>query len=353
MTVHILDAREVVVLEDRQRTYMDAGHVMALQGSMVDVGMLHPIVVEFVEGEARLLAGECRLRAVIQAGEFDLGIKFRGETLEPFQIACTDIPNLDDVMRQEIEFAENRDRLDLSWQDRDRAFSRIAMLKGLEVGPASAKAVAETMNELMENPPKLLTQTRKAKDALVREQFAHLPQVAKAKSAEEANKAIKKHLHSEKMRRLAEEFQESKTPHQILKGDCCEVIKTLDDKVFDVVLADPIYGINMHEQNAFQREKIQEGNRHDYDDSWENFDRMFQVMPAELYRVCKDDAALYIFCGINRFFTSYVKGEKGQPIKLVGLAERFRKAGWNVWPRPLVWYKGNIGSLPVPDAGPR
>ena len=63
---------------------------------------------------------------------------------------------------------------------------------------------------------------------------------------------------------------------------------------------------------------------------------------------------MYLFCDITRFFDFWaIKPGNEKPSRVKGLATRFAEAGFDVWPRPLVWYKGNIGSLPKPEHGPR
>lgn len=342
-----IDVRDLVI-QNRQRKEFPAAHIASLIETLGEVGILNPIVIR---NGNELCAGECRSKAVRQMGELGIGVRHQGEILPPFMIPFTDLKDADEVMHAKAELAENNVRLDLSWQERDAALAQVADLMGLvKGGDVSRDEVA--VKVYGEDPTAY--QKGKVEAALQRQKFSHLPEVQKAKSAKDADKIIRKKVDEEKRQALAERMGEVKSPHTLINGDCTVEIKKLPDSSFDVILSDPIYGINMHEANAFQRIKYQDGKRHDYDDSEENFDFMFTVMPEEIYRVAAEEAHLYLFCDITRFFDYWEKSpETGRYKRVKGLSTRFTEAGWAVWPRPLVWYKGNIGSLPRPEHGPR
>jgi len=64
---------------------------------------------------------------------------------------------------------------------------------------------------------------------------------------------------------------------------------------------------------------------------------LYETLAREGFRVTKQEAHLYAFCDITRF---------------PHLSTVFTLAGWEVWPKPLIWDKGN-GMLPRPEHGPR
>jgi site-specific DNA-methyltransferase (adenine-specific) len=68
----------------------------------------------------------------------------------------------------------------------------------------------------------------------------------------------------------------------------------------------------------------------------ERLGELFAILPAEWYRVSKPEAHCFVFCDYNRF---------------TFLVSAMEKAGWDVWPRPLIWYKGNTGAYPHAERG--
>jgi hypothetical protein len=79
--------------------------------------------------------------------------------------------------------------------------------------------------------------------------------------------------------------------------------------------------------------------RHSYLDDVATFERIHHCLAVEGYRIAKPRAHLYLFCAFVNF---------------APLAKQFAAAGWEVWPRPLIWWRGsNSGIAPRPEHGPR
>jgi DNA modification methylase len=76
---------------------------------------------------------------------------------------------------------------------------------------------------------------------------------------------------------------------------------------------------------------------HNYKDSWEVARGLYEYTAREGYRVAREQAHCYAFCSFEHF---------------VEISFLFDSYGWEVWPRPLIWNKGN-GMLPRPEHGPR
>ncbi|ATB52667.1 site-specific DNA-methyltransferase [Vibrio phage vB_VspS_VS-ABTNL-3] len=346
-----------IIVQDRQRSELDAAHVKKLAAAIKRVGLLHAIVLQ--DDNKTLVAGETRSRAVEMLALNGIGIKYNGEQLEPGVIPFTTLSECNKQMVQEAEFLENAMRQDLTWQDRDAATLKIKQLAevaagGQDMTPREAAQAIESAKTPQPEEKHVQKTRAKIEQAQLREEYKDDERVQKAKSAAEADRIIKKDLEKKQRAKLAEKFSEVETVHNIQFGDCCELIKGISSESIDVICADPIYGINANEMHMFQRAKYNEGSHHQYDDSWENWDRMFTIMPEELYRVAKEESACYLFCDITRFFDFFaVRPGNSQPSRIKGLATRMEEAGWTVWARPLVWYKGNIGSLPRPEHGPR
>jgi DNA modification methylase len=347
-----------IVIEGRQRDEVPEAHCKQLAAGILKVGLLHPIVLR--DDHATLVAGESRTKAAAFLYKNGETFKCDGAEVPVGCIPYTTIDECDEILAQEAELLENALRLDLTWQQKDKAILKIKRMAELKAGgkKVSHKEVAEEMLRAqgIEEPSqgKVYDTKNKVDMASLREEYADDERVAKAKSASEADRIIKKDMERKKREKLSEQFKDVASEHTIKNGDCCELIKEISDGTYDVICSDPIYGINADDMHMFQRAQYNKGSHHEYDDSWENWDRMFSIMPDELYRVAKDDAALYLCCDINRFFDFYeVKQGNTKPSRIKGLRTRFAEAGWTVWARPLVWYKGNIGSIPKPEHGPR
>lgn len=75
---------------------------------------------------------------------------------------------------------------------------------------------------------------------------------------------------------------------EIINADCLEYMKTLPDKSFDLVLTDPPYGMNKGD--------------------WDK--KAFYEIGKECFRVMKDNAAIYMFCGDNSYIEARQEIEK-------------------------------------------
>lgn len=350
----LIDVRKIEV-KDRQRVEAPVENVEKLAASIKDVGLMSPVMLR--QNENILVVGGTRCRAVKAMGDAGLGVEFQGEMLAPYMIPYLTAGDADDIKLMKMEFFENEFRFALSWQDRDNALRKLKAIvkeeKGREPSPREMMyEMAKARNKDGGEPTKAQVngQNGAYRKAMLREQYKEDPRVMAAKSAKDADKIIEKDLKERRRQELAEKFKDEQCQHQIIIGDSVEVLKGLEDGQFDVVLSDPIYGIGAHEMHMFQTRKNNlEGGHHTYDDSVENWDRMFSQVPLELYRVCKPSAAVFLFMDISRFYDTTMDDET----KLLGLKTRMERAGFTVWPRPLVWYKGNIGSLPKPETGPR
>lgn len=106
------------------------------------------------------------------------------------------------------------------------------------------------------------------------------------------------------------------TEQKIIQGDCLEVMKTMADKSFDLVLTDPPYG--MAYQSSWRTEKY-ERIANDEDVAW------FPDFAKEVYRVLKDDSHVYIFCN------DYAVSDFRRELEKVGFTPK----------RTLVWVKNN------------
>jgi len=228
----------------------------------------------------------------------------------------------------EAELEENLMREDLSVHE--EAAAR-ADLHRLRVSQDPSHTKLDTAVELSKPGKKLFSMD--IRDALLIDEFANNLEVSKTKSRKDAMKVITRIKRDEHNASLAAEFQLSNidSPHTLFAADMIETMANLDANIFDVICTDPPYGIDAQNFNA------QEGITHVYNDSRDNFEQIIRSIAVQGFRVCKPRAHAYVF-------HEYANGRFIQ--------REMGRAGWTVWPRPLIWCKGN-GLLARPDHGPR
>ena len=110
-----------------------------------------------------------------------------------------------------------------------------------------------------------------------------------------------------------------------------EWMSTYSKGDIDVICTDPPYGVDAQNFNA------QDGIIHEYDDTRENFERIISTIAIQGYGICRRGAHAYVFHDFANW--GFVRSSMAS-------------AGWSVWPRPIIWSKGN-GLLARPDFGPR
>lgn len=324
--MHFKSVSEILVPADRQRKNFPFEKNEELKTSIRTKGLLNPITVR---GDGKtLVAGERRLRAMIELHQADEPFTCNNESVPPGFIPCLFIGELSDLEFEEAELEENTVRLDLSWQDKAFALARLNTLRGLQ---AAERGESHTPADLIEE----LTGTRDGnssiRDALHISKYLDVPEVAKAKTQKEATQIVKRKLEMEHRAKLAEEVKGWTSPHVTYKGDAVEVLAKLKDGLFDLILTDPPYGVGA---DTFGD---QAGVVHNYSDKLEDAMYLYEILAREGYRVAKPSAHAYVFCDFSLYRT---------------IATTFMLEGWNVWPRPLIWSKKN-GMLPRPAHGPR
>lgn len=332
--IKIVPLSSVKVADNRQRKLFSQPQIEQLADSISARGLLHPPVVrEDESGTYWLVAGERRLRAITSLSQLDISF-FCGETEVPAgHVPVLPIGSLDPITAKEAELEENIIRVDLSWQERAEATRELHELKCQAAGalPVPKKhTVTDTAKIIAGDEYSDSTRIAVANTLVVAEHLDD-PDVVKAKSEGEALKVIKKKAEQAHRRKLAETFTATESKHTILKGDCLEVLPTLEDNTFNCIITDPPYGIRA---NNFGE---QSSTGHDYEDSKEYFDSFIGKVLSELYRVAKPEAHLYLFC---------------DPRMYAQIELEATLAGWKVWHVPLIWNKLN-GMLPRPEHGPR
>jgi DNA modification methylase len=346
--MRFISLNQILIKPDRQRQEFDPQALQDLVTSIETMGVLHPPVLRSEAGQWVLVAGERRIKAMAQIWE--LGGKFRCDN-EDVPEGCIPFSNLGDLSTleaEEAELDENLKRKDLTWQEHAAAVAKLHRLRGNQhEAKAIAANVAPIPQTYADTALELLGRSDGAYQDQVRKEILvsrHLdnPAVAKAKSADEAFKILKKQEESAKNVELARTVGASFNAdlHTLLNVDCLEYMATAADgpeeEKFDVILTDPPYGMGADQFGDAGGKLV--GIEHRYDDSPEHFTALMAVWSKLSYKVVKAQAHAYVFCDIDRFHE---------------LKAMMQRAGWYVFRTPLINHKMNSGRVPLPDQGPR
>ena len=368
--MNIINRSQVAILPDRQRQEFEPEAMQELISSIEDNQLMHPPVLRTpnaadrlkfpdfpLDGKMVLVAGERRFRAI---GEiYELGGQFRHNgqlfSAEQNRIPYTDLGSLDELSAEEAELDENLKRRDLSWKELAAAHDRLHRLRVKQRNAENSEAlileqpikpshtVADTAQELTGRRDGAY-QDNIRKELIVAKHLDN-PEVAKAKSVDEAFKILRKQEETaqnvELGRIVGATFNADL--HQLHNRDCIgfmqEVAAGPESAKFDVILTDPPYGMGAHEFGDGAGKVA--NSEHHYDDTYENFKALMEGPSgwcALSYLVCRPQAHAYVFCDIDRFHE---------------LKTWMQEAGWYVFRTPLINHKMNSGRVPLPDKGPR
>ncbi len=316
----------VTVPANRYRREFDEGKLTELAEGIQSKGLLHPPVVRKVGDHFELVAGERRLRAMMKLINEGRGFCYLHTPVPPGNIPVAFHEDLDTLTAKELELEENVLRTDLTWQERCLA---IEDLHNLRVAQHPEWNMTDTAEEL--------TGKRTATTAAVHEQIIlaqnlQRDSVRKAASPKEALKALKKELQNEFATAYGTRVGQLQSEKlHLVQCEALEGLGFVPAGSFDVILTDPPYGIDAEKFDADML------TTHNYDDRWETVRALLERFASESFRVARSQAHLYCFCDILRFFD---------------LKALFGAAGWDVWPRPLIWHK-DVGHIPKPNYGPQ
>jgi len=351
--MNIIQLSRIVIKPERQRQEFDPEALQELKVSIEDRGLLHPPVLRREGEDFVLVAGERRLKAISEIFELGGRFSYNGQTFEDWSVPFTDIGELSTLEAEEAELDENLKRRDLTWQEHAAAVSRLHALRTAQRDAHVAKttlafgqavAAAVPAHTVADTAKELTGRTDGSYQDAVRKELIvarHLdnPAVAKAKSADEAFKILKRQEEQKKNLELAAAvgMTFSADKHKAFNTNCLTwMADPANVGKFDVILTDPPYG--MGAQDFGDGGGKFDGIEHHYDDSYEHWKKLMTEWSKLSFVVAKPQAHAYVFCDIDNF------GE---------LKAMMREAGWYVFRTPLINFKTNSGRVPLPDQGPR
>lgn len=336
--MNIIHIGEIEISPTRQRQNFDLGATQELLDSLTSpAGLMHPVVLRKDGDQLILVAGERRLRAAQELGDLGIQIKHDGEYLEAFHLPYVLLTELDELSAEEAELDENTKRQDLTWQEKAAVTARLADLRKRIA--ARDGVIQPTIADLaleVRGSSNGTYQERTRRDLLLAKHLND-PEVAAAKSQEDAWKALKRKEETQRNRDLALTHGAtfSSKLHRLYNEDSLEWMKAQPAEQFDVILTDPPYGMGADE---FGDSGGMTPGSHFYKDSDETLSLVMTAAINNFYRLAKVQAHLYVFCDIDWFSTWRMAMEE---------------AGWKCFRTPLIWYKPQGSRAPWPDKGPQ
>jgi ParB/RepB/Spo0J family partition protein len=325
---HITPLSEVQISPERQRKEFAPEAIAELADSISALGLLQPpLAKRLPEGGNSLLAGERRFRAISLLAAQGERIRF-GDSLLPLgTIPLTLISDLSPIDAFRAELHENIIRVDLSWQERTAAFARLH-----ELEQASGKSYREALIATKETIDGPITNTKwvatkETHQLVVLGKHLDDPDVAKAKTAQEAVKIVER-----KLRKKQDSAAPEAAAPGIIVGDALTELAKLPAASFHCVVSDPPYGIDIS-QLSYQNSSEQL-----YDDTYATWSVLLPAVVGELSRVLRPDADGYLFCDFTRF---------------TELAAILTSHGFEVYPKPFIWDRSPDGRLTTAEKWPR
>lgn len=340
MQIHRLATASIKIPPYRQRKEIEGESLSELLSSIETNGLLQPIVVRADAEGHTLVAGHRRLSAITLLAGLGQEYKF-GDALWPADsIPCVNLGELSQLAAEEAELEENVRRVDLTWEERAGATSRLAALrrKKAESLQQTAPSVGDIAKEVRGSSEATARETTRREIVLAPFIEAAAPHLKGAKSLDEAWKA---HLREEeRLKNVALGKEVGLTfgahSHTLIQADCIEWLRAAPAGLFDVIITDPPYGMGADDFGDAGGRLVSQ--THTYDDSPQAWENLIGTCGSHWFRVAKDQAHLYICCDIDGFHFA---------------RNWLARVGWWVHRTPLVNFKRDGSRVPWPQHGPQ
>jgi site-specific DNA-methyltransferase (adenine-specific) len=322
-----IQIKDIQVL-DRQRKEIGQKALEDLARSIHSKGLLHAIVLsQEADGTFRLRAGERRLRAMDSLHESNLPFTYDGQLVPENHVPYVLTADLDETELHELELEENLRRENLTWMEETEAKANLHKLRQGENPLQTFKETGREVAKLKGTTPTY--EDKAVARAVLIQEHKNNPRVKKAKSAEEAYKAILDEGEQRFLARLnTSTINQATSPHKIIKGDCREILKTLPPATINTIICDPPYGI--------EADKAGQESKHFYDDSADNALDICKTILREGFRLAASRATLFMFCDIEHF---------------IELRTYAQQQAWTVFRTPIIWDKTRGSRAPWGRAG--
>lgn len=326
------------IAPDRQRREFKPEALGELVESLTSKGVMHaPVLRQLDDGAWTLVAGERRIRAMQEMWLVGSPVRYNGTLIPEGQVPYVTLGQLSPLEAEEAELDENLRREPLTWQESASAMARLHKLRTAQATAAGrVHTVADTAMEVKGRSDGSYQETVR-KEILVARHLDN-PDVAKAKTTDEAFKILKRQEEAARNVALAKTVGASftKSAHTLLNVDCLTWMRGTNE-TFDVILTDPPYGMGADSFGDGGNGRLA-GNTHEYKDDLEHWRGLMQEWTKLSFKVAKAQAHAYVFCDIDNFHE---------------LKRMMQEAGWYVFRTPFIAHKPNSGRVPLPTEGPR
>lgn len=312
--------------KNKKRYRKDYGNIFELAESLKEFGLIHPVVVDQIDGsnQYRLIAGERRLRAAAYLGWEEVEVTLKSE--------------VNDIQAKEMELEENIRRKDIDWEEQIEAVRQLNELKRAELGPSTRVKEGFGIKELAESiGASVGTASQDLKLATQLYDHPELRKKVKKLNKASARKLVNQVLDAEVLRdkMQKEGFEIGGVDFQHCP---CEVgIKKLADNSVHCLITDPPFALDSIVGAATSGNT---GLDFQYNIGGQNVGleaelaKVYEILIPELYRVMVDGAHFYLFLGFGWY------------CRLVNM---LRKQGFMVDDQPIIWYKERV-SMPARGA---
>lgn len=324
--MQLIPRSSITISPSRQRTEIQKPPLNELKDSILKLGLLNPPT--FVQRDTslfQLVAGERRLRAIDLLAEEKKSFLCNGQIVEPGMVPILLFSREDRLSRFEAELEENLIRVDLPWQDRTRALAELHKLRTAENPSQSLRATAtEVATRMVDTSSANVAQQYKSvRIAAAIAPFLEDPTILKARTETEAYQLVLKQeaeKYGAELLRRRKVKAESDLRINLRCADAMELMPSMDEAQFDLILSDPPYGVGADGDGYRDRTVL----HHNYDDSPENARRILQAILTEGFRLTKPKANLFLFTDIQHFDW---------------LCQHARQMAWTPWRFPVIWQK--------------
>ena len=329
---------DIIINTDRQRKEFDPVALGELSTTIATRGLMHALVLRETPEGLVLVAGERRLRAITDMWMLGGKLSYNKEEVQEGFVPYVTLGQLSPLEAEEAELEENLHRKDLTWQEEAAAMAKLHRIRQAQATiEGRVHTVADTALETKGRSDGSY-QASVRKDLIVA-QHLHNPEVAKAKSTDEAFKILKRQEEAARNVALAVSVGKtfSQSVHELHNANCLDWMRGCSEGTFDVILTDPPYGMGADSFGDGGGGRLA-NNEHHYKDDIDTWRLLMLEWCPLSYRIAKPQAHAYVFCDIDNFHE---------------LKALMKEAGWYVFRTPFICTKPNSGRVPLPDEGPR
>jgi DNA modification methylase len=357
-----------IIIQDRARQEFREEGLARLQKSLSDpaVGLICPVKLN---AGLQLIAGERRVKAMEVLHMLGTPVQFNGHPIPDGTIpAIVCVTEMDFLECAKMELAENVDREAFTYLEEAALTAKVAKLQEvlrraqtgdpepvlenfeeLPIGQISRQAIREAAKSQFpditkQEAGKAVKLQLEVMNVLEQDSASDLAKrLTSANSLNEAGKILQRHKVEETRVALAAAQGKNFTSktHKVIHGDCLIEMPKLPAGTFDVCCTDPIYGIGADKFGDAAGKMSSQ--RHDYDDSFENFKRVMPQAIKEASRLLKKAAHIYLACDLHHvvLIQDWLRqnGDKENP--------------WHTPTYPIIQFKTEGGRVPHPGYSPR